>query len=82
MSIKIFIFIIIGLFCLSNLAHSQAEINVEPLASPIVYKSIPKMVKLGQEIYSEGFEDGLSCMALMFLKYKYGEPIRLIKQIG
>ena len=59
------------------MAHGQADLNDIPettLSAPVVYESIPDIVRIGQNIYSQGFEDALLCMSVIFLRHEYGNP--------
>ena len=77
---KIIIMIVAGYYIsliLVVMAHGQADLNDIPettLSAPVVYESIPDMVRIGQGIYSQGFEDALLCMSVIFLRYEYGDP--------
>ena len=52
-----------------------AQDTSTPLPPPIEYESIPDLISIGQEIYTQGFEDAVVCMSTMFLRYEYNKDI-------
>jgi len=45
--------------------------------------AIHELVEVGRDVYELGFNDGIQCMILIQLKYKYGgEPVPALKDMA